>query len=164
MNELRFFREADRAQAAEFLPVIQASLGQVSVTYVQGFEDSTRIRRNHFELWIAPEAVTATLVQQLNDPSEQVRKNAGARLAKDYRSNPQAIGLVLGSLSEQNLPGLSPAGLINALYFLNRSDLYAWTDEHRKTAREAVARIGAINPGQQTSKELKALQDRVSVF
>jgi hypothetical protein len=103
-------------------------------------------------------------VRQLSDPSEDVRKAAGGQLARGYRSDPQAIRLVLETLSPQSLPALSSNGVINALYFLNRCDLNAWTDEHKTLARDAITRIRATNIGPQTSKELKALEDRLSAY
>jgi hypothetical protein len=110
----------------------------------------------------------ATLVVQLNDASEAVRKTAGGRLAREHRDNPVAIGLVLGLLSEENLASLSAAGRINALYFLVRSDSSAWTDEQKTLARQAIQRIraraagGKAALGSQTAEELDRLDKKLA--
>jgi hypothetical protein len=51
-DELRYFHGEDLEQAK----VIQVLLGsqiQVKLSYVRGFENSTGIRKGHFELWLA---------------------------------------------------------------------------------------------------------------
>lgn len=168
-TEIRYFRADERQGAEKIAQLVQkAGFGNVRVQYVSGFEDSKRIRQNHFELWLAPAELLPSIVAQLNDRSADVRKAAGAHLARDHRANPEAIRLVLDTLSEQNLPSLSAEGRINALYFLNRSDLSAWTDEHKRFARAAIDRIrarsagGAAQLGPQTSEELRTLEQRVS--
>jgi len=109
----------------------------------------------------------ATLVAQMNDTSAEVRKAATARLEHDHAANPIAVGLVLDTLSEQNLSSLSASGRINALYFLNQSDLAAWRDEHKKLAGEAITRLraraanGSVVVGPQTSEALGKLERRL---
>ena len=165
ITELRYFRKDEQPQAEKIQQTVQQEIGYARLTYVEGFESSDRIRDNHFELWIAPADVDATLVRQLNDPAEQVRKAAGGQLARDYRSSPQAVGLVLDTLSERSLPSLSASGLINALYFLNRSDLTVWTDEHKKRAREAIGRIRASGgKGPQTAEQLNSLERKLYLY
>jgi hypothetical protein len=105
-------------------------------------------------------------VKQLDHDAEDVRKAAGARLARDHRANPEAIGLVLDTLSEKSLPSLTANGRINALYFLSRSDPKAWTDEHKRAAKSVIDRIrgkedDAVAVGTQTDAELKRLEQRV---
>ena len=89
----------------QLLTDIDAAIGKTRPEYVAGFEDSTRVRQNHFELWVAPVAQIdlKKLVKQLNDESEQTRKSAGGQLARDYRTSPQAISLVLDALSSVNV-------------------------------------------------------------
>jgi hypothetical protein len=167
-NELRYFRQSESARVMQLLTDIEAAIGKTRPEYVAGFEDSTRIRRNHFELWVAPVAKIdlKKLVEQLNDESEQTRKSAGGQLARDYRTNPQAISLVLDALSSVNFPKLSINGLINALYFLNRSDPAVWTEEHKILAGKAIDRIRGtgIGKGPQTAQELKTLEQRLTVY
>ncbi len=142
-NELRFFRESDRAKAEEIARAVeQSGEDKTRVAYLSGFEDSTKIREDHFELWLAPGNVLSTLVQQLNDPAENVRKTAGGRLARDHRANPEAIDLVLSTLSAGKVRSLSSDGRINALYFLSRSELSTWT----RQAEEAGARSHRTDP------------------
>jgi hypothetical protein len=107
----------------------------------------------------------AVLVRQLNDPAVDVRKAAGERLSREFRANPLAIGMVLDSLQPGKIDDLSAEGRINVLYFLNRSDLNAWTPEQKRTARDTVTRIRArgasgIAIGAQTRRELDMLADR----
>ena len=110
----------------------------------------------------------AALVLQLNDASESVRKAAGGRLARDHRADPVAIGLMLGMLSEQQLPSLSASGRINVLYFLSRSESSAWSDEQKTLARQAIQRIrtraagGAAAIGSQTAEELARLEKKIA--
>jgi hypothetical protein len=165
-NEVRFFRNAERDKAEQIVAVVSKSgAANTRSVYVSGYEDSRGVRPNHFELWLAPADLLPTLVQQLNDQSPDVRKAAGARLARDHRSNPDAIRLVLETLSAQKLPSLSSDGRINALYFLGRSDPKAWNDEHMRLGREAVMRIlndRTAGVGPQTGDELRRLQQLVS--
>jgi hypothetical protein len=169
-SEVRYFRAAERPRAEEILRILQQDVDRSArVLYVSGFEESTKIRSNHFEVWLAPADVVRTIVRQLDDRSEETRKAAGGRLARDHRTNPEAIGLVLDTLSDANLRSLSANGRINALYFLNRSELKAWTDEQKKLGRQAIDRLrsrdaaGAVALGPQTSQELRYLEQKLSV-
>ena len=164
-NEVRYFRNDERATAQKIVDVLATpdrGVPNVRASYVAGFEQSDRVRRNQFELWLTPANVLPALVQQLNDTPENVRKAAGALLARDHRANGEAISLVLDMLSAEKLGSLTVQGRINALYFLNRSDADAWTDDQKRLAREAVARIRATGrTGRQANDELKKLQDLV---
>jgi hypothetical protein len=110
----------------------------------------------------------ASLVAQMNDASADMRKVATGRLEREHGANPVAIGLVLETLSEQNLGSLSPSGRINALYYLNQSNLAAWTDQHRKQALDAIARIrsraahGTARLGTQTGESLEKLERKLA--
>jgi hypothetical protein len=104
--------------------------------------------------------------QDLNDSSAATRKAAGSLLARDHRSNPDAITAVLDTLSDTNLPQLSAAGRINSLYFLSRSDPAAWTPEHKRLAEQAIKRIrdraaSGVAIGSQTDAELRSLQEKI---
>lgn len=166
-NELRFFRRDEESEAERALAAVQQAGLSVRLVYVSGFEESTAIRRNHFELWLAPADALAALVRQLDDSNEEIRKAAAGHLARDHRSNPDAIRLVLDTLSEAKLPALTATGRLNALLFLNRSDLGAWDEEHKALAREAIARIRrragqGVAVGAQTENELRELEKRLS--
>ena len=164
-NQVRYFRRADQPNALKIVDLLASpdrGVPNPQANYVAGFEDSDRVRPNQFELWLAPSNVLPSLVQQLNDSSDDVRRSAGALLARDHRGNQEAIGLVLDTLSAEKLGALSVQGRINALYFLSRTDAAAWTDDQKRRALEAVSRISAAGKaGQQTLDELKKLQDRV---
>jgi hypothetical protein len=55
-TEVRYFRTAEQDGAREVVRVLgEAGVPGVQARYVQGFEDSKRIRENHFEVWLAPE-------------------------------------------------------------------------------------------------------------
>jgi AAA ATPase domain len=167
MTELRYFRKGEVGRAKEILAVVNASIGEARLAYVDGYEQSQRIRAYHFELWVAPtETGPQHLAKALNSNSERVRKAAGGELARDYRDSPQAIGLILDTLSARNLPDLSTDGLINALYFLNGSEPSAWTDEHKMLAREAIRRVRAMGVERrpQTAQELRALEQRLYLY
>ena len=54
-TEVRYFRTTEQDGAKDVVKVLQdTGLSNIQVRYVQGFEDSKRIRANHFEVWIAP--------------------------------------------------------------------------------------------------------------
>ncbi len=165
-NELRYFRQGDRATAEKAARALKQANTSARVSYVSGFEDSRNIRGNHLELWLAPAGALHALIKQLDHEAEEVRKAAGARLAREHRTNPEAIGLVLHTLSETSLPTLTANGRINALYFLTRSDPNAWSDDHKRLAKDIVGRIrGREQPGvavgTQTGEELKRLEQRI---
>ena len=167
-NELRYFRRDDRGVAEEAQRALtKAGVTPTKVSYVPGLEGSRGTRRNHLELWLAPADALQTLVRQLDHASEDVRKAAGARLARDHRANPAAISLVLETLSEKSLASLTANGRINALFFLTRSDASAWTPDHKSLAVAAIDRIrgagqGAVAVGRQTSDQLTALEQKLA--
>ena len=167
VTEVRYFRAAEKPSADRILRVLHdAGDRSAGVRYVTGFEDSARVPANQFEVWLAPADVLRTLVRQLDDRSEDTRKAAGGRLAREHRANPEAIRLVLDTLSESNVRSLTDNGRINALYFLNRSDLKAWTDAEKKLGRRVVERLrskdGGVAIGPQTGQELKDLETKLS--
>jgi hypothetical protein len=163
-NELRYFRTGDRAEAEKAVQAArQAGVPSVRLSYVPGFEDSKSIRDNHLELWLAPAGALHALVKQLDHELEDMRKAAGARLAREHRANPEAVALVLHTLSESSL---TANGRINALYFLTRTDPAAWTDEHKQAAKDVIGRIRGreqrgLAVGAQTAEELKRLEQRL---
>ena len=54
-SELRFFREADRAEAERIADALRASgMGDLAVKKIPGYEDSPKMRPRHFELWLKP--------------------------------------------------------------------------------------------------------------
>jgi hypothetical protein len=169
-NEVRFFREQERAKAEQIVQIVeqQTDFGHTRAQLVPGYQDSKRTPPQHLEIWLAPGELLSHLVKQIDDSAAGVRKSAAGRLARDHRANPAAIALVLDTLSERNLPSVSDNGRINALYFLNRSDSSAWTEDHKKLARDAIERMrgpgtsGSPAVGPQTNQELTNLQQKIA--
>jgi hypothetical protein len=166
-NELRYFRKNDRAAAEKAVTVLKQAADVVAhVEYVSGLEESRTVRRPHLELWLAPAGALTALVKDLDHSAEEVRKAAGAQLAREHRSNPEAISLVLATLSEQSLASLTANGRVNALYFLTRSDPNAWSDDHKRAARDIIDRVRGreregVAVGAQTASELQRLEQRI---
>lgn len=94
------------------------------------------------------------LVQQMNAANADDRKRATGRLQRDFNDSAAAIELVLQQLGPGQVDQLSPSGLINALYFLGRTDPQAWTQEAIRRAAQAFPQIRARNPGPQTQSAL----------
>jgi len=57
-DELRYFRPGDAAEAQRMASALSEKGVKPRVSYVKGFESSTRIREGHFELWLAAPAAT----------------------------------------------------------------------------------------------------------
>jgi hypothetical protein len=57
-DELRYFRPGDAAEAQHIASALSETGVKPRVSYVKGFESSTRIREGHFELWLAAPATT----------------------------------------------------------------------------------------------------------
>lgn len=54
-TEVRFFRSGEREGADRIVNILkQAGIANAQPKYVAGYEDSLRIRQNHFEVWLAP--------------------------------------------------------------------------------------------------------------
>jgi len=53
-SDVRYYRTADEAEARKILGILQDS-GEKSarLQYLPGYEDSTKVRPNHFEVWLA---------------------------------------------------------------------------------------------------------------
>jgi hypothetical protein len=96
----------------------------------------------------------AILVLSLNAPETESRKKAAAVLQQNYTSSPTAIELVLRLYDQNNIKALSADGLINGLYYLNRTEAAAWNPELIVHAKLAIAEIQAQKIGQTTQKEL----------
>lgn len=96
----------------------------------------------------------AILVLSLNAPETESRKKAAAVLQKNYTSSPTAIELVLRLYDQNNIKALSDDGLINGLYYLNRTEPAAWNPELVGYAKVAIKQIQAQKIGQTTQKEL----------
>ena len=104
-------------------------------------------------------AELAKLVDQMNADNADERKRATARLQRDYDDSSVAIGLVLRQLGAAEIDRLSPSGLINALYFLGRTDAYAWTQDTIRQAKEVFPQIRARKVGPQTQTALAGAEE-----
>jgi hypothetical protein len=57
-TEVRYFRRTEAAGADEIVAYLEgAGIAGVRSTYVPGYEESTRIRPGHYEVWFAPDAL-----------------------------------------------------------------------------------------------------------
>lgn len=105
----------------------------------------------------------AALLQELNAGEPRARVRATQTLVDEYAEDPNAVAQVLDLLAEGKVDKLSPQGLINALYFLNRSHISAWTAETYQRAKKAVGVIESRSPAKQASDELNLLKVRVNL-
>jgi hypothetical protein len=96
----------------------------------------------------------AALVQQLIAGEKSVRLQAANVLERDYTSSPVAISLVLHLYDEDKIKSLSADGLINGLYYLNRTDPAAWNRSLVELGSSVIARIERQEIGNKTRTEL----------
>jgi hypothetical protein len=92
-------------------------------------------------------------VDQLNASDKQARLQAAEVLERDYASSPAAITLVLHLYDEDRIASLSADGVINGLFYLNRTDPAAWNADLVKLGKSAKLRIDALQIGTKTQGE-----------
>ncbi|GCL66264.1 nSTAND1 domain-containing NTPase [Pseudaquabacterium pictum] len=163
-HQLRYFRAEDAA-LAQSLAARLAQLGLPGVQPVLAATDATVAQRQQVELWLArPDATAelARLVPDLDSPDKARRLAAGAALQNRWLAAPEAIAAVLGLFDAGRIETLGETGRLNALYFLSRTVLTAWTPDLAQRGRAAVARIAArekagVAVGAQTRAELDRL-------
>ena len=156
-SELRYFREADRAAAADLSRLLRLwNWNPLQLRLVQGYETKSGLRQ--FELWLArPDpAEIGRLLQRLNAAIPDDRKAAGQRLQDEYTASTLAVSEALKQLTAERLSALSPSGRINTLYFLTRTAPLAWDAALETLGRETIARLRR-DAGQQTAAELQRL-------
>jgi hypothetical protein len=57
---VRYFQNSGENMAKEIVGILQGSgVKNVKPTYIPGYENSTKIRPKHFEIWFAPDAFKA---------------------------------------------------------------------------------------------------------
>ena len=95
-----------------------------------------------------------SLVSKIDTLSVPDRTSAVGELEKDYASSPVAITLVLNLYNPDNIKTMSSNGLINGLYYLNRTIAKVWSKQQIEQGKEVAARIAALNPGAKTKNEL----------
>jgi len=96
----------------------------------------------------------AALISKIDTSSSPDRIKAVGELENKYASSPPAITMVLNLYNPDNITTLSPDGIINALYYLNRTNIKVWNKQQIKQGQDAAVRIAALNPGKNTNKEL----------
>ena len=96
----------------------------------------------------------AALVQQLIAGEKSVRLQAANVLERDYTSSPVAISLVLHLYDDDKIKNLSADGLINGLYYLNRTDPAAWNESLVGLGGGVISRIEKQGIGNKTRTEL----------
>ncbi len=152
-NELRYFRP-DSADAARSLvaELHGWEVADVQTRYVAGYPEVAQ--RQQFELWLArPTTELRGLVQDLDSPDKNRRLAAGQELQNRWQASPDAISKVLGLLEPGQIEQLSDNGRINALYYMTRTALTAWTPALAQRGRSALARI---NEREKTGKAVGA--------
>ncbi len=96
----------------------------------------------------------AALVGQLNAGDKPARLQAANVLERDYTSSPVAISLVLHLYDEDKITNLSADGMINGLYYLNRTDPAAWNGPLVELGGSVKSRIEKQGIGDKTRAEL----------
>jgi len=96
-----------------------------------------------------------SLVSKIDTQSVPDRTSAVGELEKNYASSPVAITLVLNLYNPDNIKTMSANGMINGLFYLNRTKAEVWSKQQIEQGREVAARISALNPGAKTKTELK---------
>ncbi len=163
-NELRYFRQEDRDDAARLVQVLQAA--GVRPLEAKLVDTATALRRQQFELWLALPSDSdplSRLAAQIAADDKDQRLQALQTLKDQHAGSPDAIAAVLALLGPDRLGTLSPEGRFNALWFLARTQPAAWTPGLAQTGREATARLRerarlGIAIGQQTASELASLE------
>ncbi|AYL97403.1 hypothetical protein [Mucilaginibacter celer] len=97
----------------------------------------------------------ASLISKVDTSNTAARISAVGELEKKYASSPEAITQILNFYSSGNIATLSPDGIINGLYFLNRTDPTVWSQQQIQQGQDIMQRILALKPGPNTAKELK---------
>jgi hypothetical protein len=55
-NELRYYRQADEKKAMEIAELLKNLQIEVKLFYLKGYENSTKLRPGHYELWLAAQS------------------------------------------------------------------------------------------------------------
>lgn len=58
-SQLRYFRESEKDLAVKAYEILRNSIPDLQLLYIKGFETSTAMRQNHYELWLSPDALKA---------------------------------------------------------------------------------------------------------
>lgn len=163
-SELRYFRAVDAGPAQALAGQLPAwNLDGVVVRYAPGY--AAGVQRQQFELWLArPAAATelARLARDLDAPERPRRLAAGQALQSRWLGSAEAIAAVLALLDEGRIDSLSETGRLNALYYLTRTEIGAWSPALVQRGRTAQARILArekagVAVGAQTRAEMARL-------
>jgi len=99
-------------------------------------------------------ATIVSLVSKIDTLSIPDRTSAVGELEKHYASSPVAITLVLNLYNPDNIKTMSSNGVINGLYYLNRTIPKVWSKQQIEQGKEVASRIAVLNPGTKTQKEL----------
>lgn len=103
------------------------------------------------------------LVAKLDTTEKQSRVDAATVLESKYAASPAAISLVLNLYNADNIKTLSPDGIINGLYYLNRSDPKVWNNQQIEQGNEIAARIMELKPGPNTTIELSKFRSFLKI-
>jgi hypothetical protein len=161
--ELRYFRAADKDEAAKLATLMQQwNYGGIQVKSVAGYESRSRLKQ--LEIWFPQreKSVLARLVDQIDNAPADERKQAIQTLWGSYRASPEAVAEVLDLYQAERINTLTANGMINGVRFLASTGAKAWNPLLEKNARDAIAAIEAKNPGPNTleqAQKLKGLLD-----
>lgn len=100
----------------------------------------------------------SSLISKVDTSNAAARISAVGELEKKYASSPEAITQILNFYSTENISTLSPDGIINGLYFLNRTDPSVWSQQQVQQGQVIIKRILALNPGPNTAHQLSNFQ------
>lgn len=105
-----------------------------------------------------------SLVELLNAGTVDARRSSTARIERDYAGSASAVGLVLERLQKLQAEPLSPAGLVNALYFLSRTQRTAWPPENLSAWEAVRAALGQVATGTQSKALLAQTEKQVASY
>ena len=97
------------------------------------------------------------LILRINGEQSDDRKAALAVLTTTYKGSPGTITSVLHLFDENAIARLSGPGMINALFYLARTDPTVWSTEQITLAKMLITRLRNRPTGDQTRAQLDAL-------
>jgi len=158
--ELRYFRASDQDEASRLAELVRRwNYGEVQVKLIKGYESRSRLKQ--LEIWFpdGEKSALARLIDQMDEPADEVRKQAIQALWNGYRASSEAISQVLNLYHPERIKTLTPNGMYNGLHFLSNTNPRVWTSSLEKDAREAIAATEQRKPGPRTMEQAKKLRE-----
>lgn len=159
-----FYRTSSADRAKEIAAYLSEQTGQKfearrgkGLGVARGFEEVT------FFVHIIVDV--EKLLLEMNNKDRSVRRAAVAEMIENYRTDRLAVSKALDQLIEPNIETLSPEGLINVLFYLERTEPYFTWDNHQiDRAKSAIRDIrikdteSQMTIGPQTEAALRCLE------